>query len=57
MLSLRHLQLLTTQNASKAQIIEALALALERSKVCILPDSVLLPELQSFQCERIRPVD
>jgi hypothetical protein len=28
-------------------------LALERSKVRILPDPVLLAELQSFQCERL----
>lgn len=43
----------TTTNASKAQIIEGLALALERGQVRILPDPVLLAELQSFQCERL----
>jgi hypothetical protein len=43
----------TTTNASKAHIIEALALALERGQVRILPDQVLLAELQSFQCERL----
>ena len=43
----------TTTNASKAQIIEALALALERGQVRILPDPVLLAELQSFQCETL----
>jgi hypothetical protein len=42
-----------TTNASKAHIIEGLALALERGQVRILPDPVLLAELQSFQCERL----
>jgi hypothetical protein len=42
-----------TTNASKAQIIEGLALALERGQVRILPDPVLLAELQCFQCERL----
>jgi hypothetical protein len=40
-------------NASKARIIEALALALERGQIQILEDPVLLAELQSFQCERL----
>jgi hypothetical protein len=43
----------TTTNASKAFIIEALALALERGQVRILPDPLLLAELQCFQCERL----
>jgi len=42
-----------TSNASKARIIEALALALERHQVSILPDPVLQAELQCFQCERL----
>ena len=42
-----------TTNASKARIIEGLALAIERGQVRILPDPVLLAELQSFQCERL----
>jgi hypothetical protein len=42
-----------TSNASKAHIIEGLALALERGQVRILPDPVLLAELQCFQCERL----
>jgi hypothetical protein len=46
-------QSFNTTNASKARIIEGLALAIERGQVRILPDPVLLAELQSFQCERL----
>jgi hypothetical protein len=41
----------TTTAASKAQIIEALALAFERKDIAILPDAVLLSELQAFAAE------
>jgi hypothetical protein len=40
-----------TTNATKARIIEGLALALERGELRILPDPVLLAELQSFRAE------
>jgi hypothetical protein len=41
----------TTTNASKAGIIEALALALEQGSIAILNDPVLLGELQAFAAE------
>jgi hypothetical protein len=41
----------TTTNSSKTAIIEALALALERADLAILPDAVLIAELQAFQAE------
>jgi hypothetical protein len=41
----------TTTNASKAAAIEALALAFERSEIRILPDPVLIGELQAFRAE------
>jgi phage FluMu gp28-like protein len=40
-----------TTNVSKANIIEALALALERGELRILNDPVLLSELQAFRAE------
>lgn len=43
----------TTTNASKAQAIEALALAFERGTIRILPDPVLLSELQAYQAEQL----
>ena len=43
----------TTTHASKTQIIEALALAFEREELAILPDAVLLSELQAYQSERL----
>ena len=43
----------TTNNASKAQAIEALALAFERSDIRILNDPVLVSELVAFQAERL----
>lgn len=41
----------TTTNASKAAIVEGLALALERGELSILNDPVLLAELQAFRAE------
>ena len=43
----------TTTNASKTQAIEALALAFERGDVRILPDPVLIGELQAYEMERL----
>ena len=43
----------TTSNASKAQIIEGLALAFEQWAISILPDAVLLAELAAFQAEQL----
>lgn len=42
-----------TTNASKAQAIDALTLAFERGDICILPDPVLIAELQSYEAERL----
>jgi hypothetical protein len=39
-------------NATKAQVIEGLALAFERGEVAILNDPVLLSELQAYESER-----
>ena len=44
-------QAFTTTNASKATVIEALALAFERDDIRILPDPSLLRELQAYQLE------
>ena len=46
-------QTFTTTNASKARAIEALSLAIERQEIRILPDPVLVGELQSFESERL----
>jgi hypothetical protein len=43
----------TTTNASKAQVIESLALAFERSDIRILNDPVLVGELVAYQTERL----
>ena len=43
----------TTTNASKAQAVEALALAFERSDIRILNDAVLVGELVAYQAERL----
>lgn len=43
----------TTTNASKAQAIDALSLAFERQDIKIIPDDVLLAELQAFQATRL----
>jgi len=42
-----------TTNASKAEIIEALALAFEQGSISILSDPVLLGELQAFAAEQL----
>ena len=43
----------TTTNASKAEIIEALALAFEQSSIAILNEPVLLGEIQAFAAEQL----
>src|SRR2546423_13622377 len=43
----------TTTNASKAQAIEALALAFERGDIRIFNDPVLVNELVAYQGERL----
>jgi hypothetical protein len=47
------IQPFTTTNASKAQAIEALALAFERSDIRIPNDPVLVSELVAYQAERL----
>jgi phage terminase large subunit-like protein len=42
-----------TTNATKAQAIEALALAFERGDIAILNDPVLVGELQAYEMERL----
>jgi hypothetical protein len=42
-----------TTNASKANAIEALALAFERAEIRIIDDPVLLDELQSYEMSRL----
>lgn len=44
---------LTTTNASKAQWIDALALAFEQNAIGIIPDKTLLTELQAFESVRL----
>jgi phage terminase large subunit-like protein len=43
----------TTSNASKAQIVDGLALAFERGDVGIINDPVLIGELQAYEMERL----
>lgn len=43
----------TTTNASKARAVEALALAFERHEITIIPDPVLIAELQAFEMSRL----
>ena len=43
----------TTTNATKAEIIDALALAFERKEIEILPDPTLINELQAYEMERL----
>lgn len=43
----------TTTNATKATIIESLALAFERGTIEVLPDPALIGELQAFEMERL----
>jgi hypothetical protein len=47
------IQPFTTTNASKTAAVDALALAFEQSDIRILPDPVLLSELQAYQMERL----
>jgi hypothetical protein len=47
------IQPFTTTNATKAQIIDKLALAFERKEISILNDSVLVGELQAYEMERL----
>lgn len=46
-------QAFVTTNATKAQIIDALALALERSEIQILDDPIAVAELEAFESERL----
>lgn len=43
----------TTTNASKAELIEALALAFERGDIRIIPEPTLIAELQAYEAERL----
>ena len=43
----------TTTTATKAQIVDALALAFERRELRVLPDPVLIGELEAFESERL----
>lgn len=43
----------TTTNATKQVIVDALALAFERGAIRILPDPVLIAELQAYEAERL----
>lgn len=42
-----------TNNASKAMVIDGLALAFERGELRLLPDEILLGELLAYQAERL----
>lgn len=42
-----------TTNASKAQVIDALALAFERGDIRIIDDATLIAELQAYESERL----
>lgn len=44
----------TTTAQSKAPLIDALALAIERRQIALLPDAVLLDELMAYRAERLR---
>jgi hypothetical protein len=46
-------QAFTTTNASKAMIIDALALGLEKGDVTLVNDPVLLAEMQAYESERL----
>lgn len=43
----------TTTNATKAQIIEGLALAIERGEIALLNDPTLIAELQAYEMDRL----
>ncbi|RMG93172.1 MAG: hypothetical protein D6706_15890 [Chloroflexi bacterium] len=47
------IQPFTTTNATKAQAVEALSLAFERGDIRIIPDPILIGELQAFEAERL----
>lgn len=47
------IQPFTTTNASKAAIIDGLALGLERQELAILPDTELIAELQAYEMEKL----
>lgn len=42
-----------TTNASKTNAIESLALAFERAELTVIPDAILIDELQSYEMERL----
>jgi len=42
-----------TTNASKTQAIEALALAIERQDISLIPDETLIAELQAYEAKRL----
>lgn len=46
-------QAFTTTNSSKQNIVDGLALAFEQSALRIIPDPVLIAELQSYEAERL----
>lgn len=46
-------QAFQTTNATKAEAIDALALAFEKGDIRILPDPTLIAELQSYEAERL----
>ena len=46
-------QAFTTTNASKQQMIDALALSFEKRDIRIIPDPALIAELQAFEAERL----
>lgn len=46
-------QAFTTTNATKAQAVDALALAFERGALTLLPDPVQLAELQAYEATRL----
>jgi hypothetical protein len=48
-----HIQPFIATNASKAQALEALALAFERADIRILNDPMLMSELVAYQAERL----
>ena len=43
----------TTTNATKAQLVDALALALEQNAITLLDDEVQIAELESYEMERL----
>lgn len=48
-----HVVPFVTSNATKAQIVDALALGLERREVALLNDPVLIAELEAFESQRL----